>query len=111
MVWRFQVRPERAHEFERVYGAEGPWVRLFRRAEGYLGTELYREQGGNGEYLTVDRWISETAYGRFRSAAEADYRRIDRECENLTIREEEIGRFRIVLGSPSSTSSTESLHD
>lgn len=91
IVWRYRVRPERAGEFERAYGAGGDWARLFARAEGYLGTQLYRATGAGESFLTVDEWRSQADYDRFRTAHAAEYGAIDRRCEELTLAEECLG--------------------
>ena len=89
-VWKFVVRDEATAEFERHYGAEGPWTLLFRKAHGYLGTELYRSVANAGEYVTVDRWIDEAAYRAFRDGYAAEYEAIDAQCEGLTELEEKL---------------------
>ena len=43
-IWEYTVRPERVAEFEQAYGPDGEWVRLFRRAGGYVRTELHRDR-------------------------------------------------------------------
>lgn len=91
IVWRYRVRAEKAGEFERVYGAEGDWTRLFRQGEGYVGTQLYREAGAGDNYLTVDEWRSQADYDRFRQSRAIDYGEVDRRCEALTISEECLG--------------------
>ena len=91
IVWRYRVRPDRAGEFERVYGARGDWARLFAQGEGYVGTELYREAGEGGRFLTVDEWRSQADYDRFRTAHAVDYGAIDRRCEEFTDSEECLG--------------------
>jgi len=35
ILWKYRVKPEHAEEFERVYGADGDWARLFARQEGW----------------------------------------------------------------------------
>ena len=40
ILWRFRPVVGQESEFERAYGPSGEWARLFRRDEGYLGTEL-----------------------------------------------------------------------
>jgi len=91
--WEYRVRPEAVAEFERVYGADGDWVALFRRAAGYLGTELYRDLEAPGRYLTIDLWESEDACRAFRTRFAAEFEALDRRCEALTLEEREIGRF------------------
>lgn len=89
-VWKFVVRVEAIGEFERHYGPEGTWALLFRRAHGYLGTELYRSVASAAEYVTVDQWIDDTAYRAFRDEYAAEYEAIDAQCEELTVSEEKV---------------------
>ena len=90
-VWEFVVPAEARERFERDYGPQGPWARLFRRAEGYIETILLRDRGTPGRYLTVDRWESRDAYRRFRERFTQEYDEIDRQCEALTERETPLG--------------------
>lgn len=87
-VWKFIVRPGRAADFERHYGAGGTWTQLFRKAPGYVRSELYR--GDGGEYLTLDYWENADAFRAFRETHADEYARLDRELEELTEREEAI---------------------
>ena len=64
-VWEFEVREGAEPGFEVLYRPEGEWARLMARAEGYLGTELLRGDGGRGRYVTVDRWTSGGDHARF----------------------------------------------
>jgi heme-degrading monooxygenase HmoA len=90
IVWRYRVSAERAQEFERAYGPDGDWARLFRRSEGYAGTELYRGLEA-GTYLTLDSWTDEHAFARFRDEHAAAYADLDRQCDALTLSEERVG--------------------
>jgi len=90
VLWEFVARPGREADFERAYGPRGRWAQLFRGGEGYLGTELWR---GEGRWLTVDRWSSEEDYARFRAARLPEYEALDREMEDLTERETNLGAF------------------
>jgi heme-degrading monooxygenase HmoA len=89
-VFAYTVDPARRDAFERVYGPDGEWARYFRRAPGYLGTELLH----NGdEYLLIDRWESEAAYDAFLTANADEYARRNREASPLYRAERVIGRF------------------
>jgi heme-degrading monooxygenase HmoA len=92
-VWEFEVRPESVAEFERVYGPDGDWTSLFRRADGYSGSLLLKDRVVPHCYLTVDRWRSEDAYARFREGFGEEYRALDERCKELTVREREIGGY------------------
>jgi heme-degrading monooxygenase HmoA len=93
VVWEFWVSSGAAAEFEKAYGAEGAWVRLFTRAPAYGGTKLLRDAGEARRYLTFDYWASAETYESFRRNHVDEYGVIDRECEGLTQSEKEIGRF------------------
>ena len=93
VVWEFWVRSGAAAEFEKAYGAEGAWVRLFSRDPAYGGTKLVRAVGEARRYLTFDYWASAETYELFRRNHVDEYGVIDRECEGLTESEKEIGRF------------------
>jgi len=96
VVWEFWVRPGAEAEFEMAYGAEGAWVRLFSVDPAYGATKLVRDAGEPRRYLTLDYWASAAAYESFKRNHVAQYGEIDRQCEKLTEREEEIGRFNLM---------------
>lgn len=92
-VWEFQVMPEAEDEFRRLYGADGPWVELFRRSPGYLGSLLLEDRATPGRYLVVDRWQSESAYLACREQYAQEYADLDLYCEAITSRETPLGTF------------------
>jgi len=93
VVWEFWVRPGAEAEFEKAYGPDGAWVRLFSRDPAYGGTKLVRDVVESRRYLTVDSWASAAAYEEFRRLHAEEYRAIDEVCESLTEREAKIGEF------------------
>ena len=98
-LWSYRVSPGREAEFRQLYGPEGRWVRLFRQAPGYLGTDLYRDRGEAGRYLTIDRWESEEAFRAFRARFAEEFERLDSDGEYLTSEETPLGEFGAVLTS------------
>ncbi|HEV8255177.1 MAG TPA: antibiotic biosynthesis monooxygenase family protein, partial [Vicinamibacteria bacterium] len=66
VVWEFRVLPDKRYEFERRYGGDGDWARLFRLADGYAGTTLLRDAEDPGRYVTIDAWRDREAYAWFR---------------------------------------------
>ena len=84
--------------FEEAYGPEGDWARLFRTADGFIGTTLLKGDGEPAEYLTLDRWASAQAYEAFRRTRHDEFTALDRRCEALTALEQEIGSYREVKG-------------
>ncbi len=98
-LWEFVVAPECAAKFERAYGESGEWVRLFRRASGYVRSELHRDLTQPHRYVTVDYWESEEAWKNFRSRFAAEFDALDKRCAEWTVREAELGRFaRVAAG-------------
>jgi heme-degrading monooxygenase HmoA len=93
VLWRFRPRVGRERDFERAYGPSGEWAPLFRRGEGYLGTQLLRRSDDPGEYLALDRWTSRAAYEAFRARFNSEYRRLDHRLEELTEEEAPLGTF------------------
>lgn len=92
-LWRFLVRPGSEAAFEAAYGPDGEWVRLFRQADGYLDTQLLRDESTPRTYVTIDRWASRKAWEAFREERAVEWEAIDQRCRALTEREEKIGRF------------------
>lgn len=99
-VWEYEVPSESEAEFLRHYAPEGTWTRLFRRARGYRGTQLYRDRRRAGRYVTVDHWTDEAAYFEFRRAFAAEFETLDRTCAGLTRREAHLGDLEPVAGEP-----------
>ena len=92
ILWEFRARPGSEAAFEAAYGPEGDWARLFRRAPGYLGTELLRAPE-KGRYVTIDRWVSSEEFEAFRELYRPEYEDLDRRCADLTIEETPLGKF------------------
>jgi heme-degrading monooxygenase HmoA len=84
VLWKFRVRRGAQRAFERLYGPAGAWVRLFRKAPGYLGTELRRVTGRERAYVIADRWATRDAHERFLTAFREAYEALDRRCALLT---------------------------
>jgi heme-degrading monooxygenase HmoA len=92
-VWEYLVSADHVRAFERTYGPAGDWVELFRRAPGYLKTELHRDRAQPRRFITIDYWESKEAWEAFRGSSAAEFEALDARCEAWTIRETEIGRF------------------
>src|SRR5262249_16889648 len=92
-VWEFFVSPRKRRAFEKAYRAGGDWARLFRTAEGYIGTELVRDDARPGRYVTLDFWTSRLDYLRFKRQNAAAYQALDKRCKSLTESERLVGEF------------------
>lgn len=95
VVWEFHVRPGSDAEFESRYGADGDWVRLFRRAEGYGQTVLLRDLASAGRYLVTDTWQDAPSYRAFKERYAEAYAALDKRCAELTLDERLIGEFEL----------------
>ena len=93
IVWEFRVKPDRIRAFEKDYGGNGAWARLFRRGKGYRETLLLRDREVPGRYLTIDVWDDLGSYRAFSAAHAEAYGKIDRRCEGLTDEERCLGFF------------------
>lgn len=92
-LWEYEVKPGCEERFEKVYGAEGDWARLFRRDSNYRETRLLRDPKRPGMYLTLDFWKSRQAYEKFMEEHRAEYQAIDATGEELTTKERRIGWY------------------
>ena len=95
IVWEFRPRAGKETEFERAYGSDGEWAKLFARSADYRGTDLLKSTADH-TYLTVDRWTSATAFAEFQQRWLAQYQTLDQKMESLTASERSIGAFESV---------------
>jgi heme-degrading monooxygenase HmoA len=93
ILWEFAVKASRREEFETHYGPDGSWARLFRKAPGYMATELLNDCGTPLRYVTIDRWSSIEQWREFRKRHAEEYEALDRECAGLTTHEVPLGEF------------------
>lgn len=93
ILWEFAVRPDKIHDFVVAYKADGDWARLFRLAEGYVGTELLSSDEAPERYVTIDRWKSADDFARFQAEFGDPYRLLDQRLETLTLSERKLGAF------------------
>jgi heme-degrading monooxygenase HmoA len=93
IFWEYEVRPGQVGAFEKLYGADGEWARLFRQADGYVETRLFRDVDRPTRWLTVDRWRSRASYEGFIRSAGPAYAALDRRGDALTVRERRVGAF------------------
>ena len=94
-TWRYRVGRDAREAFERAYGPDGDWARIFARGTGYLGTELLGAVDGGSEaelsYVTIDRWRERADWDAFLADHGEDYRALDRKLDPLTLEEEDLG--------------------
>jgi heme-degrading monooxygenase HmoA len=89
-LWEFEVKPGCEERFEKVYGPEGAWARLFGRHPHYHETRLVRDSFRQNVYLTMDFWSSRQSYETFMEEHKVEYQAIDTEGEELAVSERKI---------------------
>jgi quinol monooxygenase YgiN len=93
IVWEYEVRADQLAAFEVLYGPTGAWTQLFRSADGYRGTELYRDTARPTHFVTLDRWTSPAAFEAYIPTIREAYDRLDEQGAALTMRERRLGAF------------------
>jgi quinol monooxygenase YgiN len=93
IVWEFTVREEHMREFISANGSDGVWAGLFRRGEGFLGTELLRSSHQSNVFLTIDRWQNSACFENFQKQFGAEYKKLDSQLEGYTSCERKLGTF------------------
>ena len=83
-MWEFTVAPGHEAEFQAAYGPGGEWAALFQGAQGYLRTDLLRDQADPLRFLTIDHWASEAAWAEFKQQRGEEFRALDARCEART---------------------------
>lgn len=86
-IWDYDVPDESMAAFRVAYGAQGAWAELFRRAPGFLGTELYRDGNRGDRFLTIDRWRNEQNWRSFQAAFRSAYEALDARLDGLAVAE------------------------
>jgi hypothetical protein len=95
-LWEYEVKPGCEQRFEKAYGPDGDWVRLFRSDLDYRETRLLHDPSRTATYLTLDFWNSPQAYEKFLVEHCAEYKTLDDATEGLTANERRIGWYEIV---------------
>jgi heme-degrading monooxygenase HmoA len=95
-IWEFQAQAGREKEFEKIYGVEGDWVKLFRHSQAFLRTEVYRDLETSGRYVTIDYFSSQAAFQSFLKEFREKYDSLDQLGETVCASEKRIGSFGII---------------
>jgi len=76
-VWEYEVQAGEVDAFVSAYRAKGAWAQLFARAEGYAGTQLFRDVDRPSHFLTVDLWTDVACWQGFLNRWGNDYGELD----------------------------------
>ncbi len=93
VVWEFHIKSERQKDFERHYGSHGTWAMLFRKSPFYDRTILTRDAIMPTRYLLTDVWSDLASFQSFKKNFRKAYDDLDKQCEQLTVKEHCIGCF------------------
>lgn len=93
VVWQFEAVPERCAEFERFYGADGPWTRVSRRSRSFLGCSFLKDLAAPARYLLVEYWSEMLVYERHLSDFESQLKALEGQREQFLVRAEPLGVF------------------
>ena len=93
IIWQYVVNERHEVEFLSSYGSDGEWVKLFKKSEEYIKTDLLKKIGTNHTYITIDQWTSSKAYDTFLKKYELQYLTMDKAGDKWTIKETFIGRY------------------
>ncbi len=96
-IWQYKIKSNKKNEFEKLYGPDGDWVKLFQKFSSYIKTELIKDLHNNDCYLTLDYWKSKEAYYRFKENAKEEFSEIDKKGEKLTLEEKHMGEFILTI--------------
>lgn len=93
VLWEFEVKPSSLDRFEKIYSAGGDWELLFRRDANYQGSRLLRDTSRPQVYVTIDSWVSLSAYETFLATHAAEYHALDTSCNGICENERYLGSF------------------
>src|SRR5271170_5268144 len=93
VIWEFTVREEYIQKFISACDSSGDWASLFRRADGYLGTELLRSSHDRNIFLTVDRWESAGCFEISQERFGTEHKKLDARFEAYTFVRKESRSF------------------
>lgn len=93
VIWEYEVHEDHLRDFLKSYGKDGVWYKFFQRDDNYLGTDLYRKTGTSIKFVTIDKWVNEIAYLKFKEEYRKEYERIDERFKEITLSEVFIGGF------------------
>lgn len=94
IIWTYTTAPDAEDRFRAAYGPEGDWAQLFRKAPGYVRTELLASEDGG--YATVDYWRDAASFEAFKTAFADEYARLDAICDALTAEERRVGLYEVI---------------
>jgi len=93
IVWEFQVKPNNIADFEKLYALDGEWAELFKKSKGFVGVKLIQSPDHPDCFVTIGQWGSLSDYKMFLFHWKAEYEKLNKQYEDLTIHESCLGTF------------------
>jgi hypothetical protein len=93
VVWQFEVMEGRRDEFERFYGADGPWTAISRRSRSFLGSSFLKDLAQPGRYLVLEYWSEMVVYERHYADFADEVARLEHERNEIVATMHPLGIF------------------
>ena len=90
ILWEFEVPAQNREAFKAANRPNGDWAELFRKGNGYKGTELLEGE----RFITIDRWEREADFEAFKATFGTEYDSLDCQLEGLSSSETRIGGYK-----------------
>jgi heme-degrading monooxygenase HmoA len=92
-IWEYIVKEEYLTEFNSAYGPYGDWVKLFKKADGYIATDLHQDTSNLKRFVTIDFWKTKNDKDNFLNQFYKEYKLLDEKCEKFTTSEKLLGNY------------------
>jgi len=92
-IWEYIVKEEYIEDFKRIYGPAGDWTQLFKKANGYIATDLHQDISNPKRFITIDLWNTKDDRDNFRKRFSKEFKVLDEHCDSFTNLEKLIGDF------------------
>lgn len=96
VLWEYIVKDDHRDQFIAIYSPDGAWSKLFSKHPGFIRTELIQDSSNPNRFVTIDHWVSLSAYSDMKHRSRNEYKAIDEHCEVFTVDENYIGVFELL---------------
>ena len=93
LVWQFEIEAGKTDEFEKFFGASGPWSEIARRSRAYLGASFIRNLGEPLHYMLTEYWSEILVYERHHHLFESDFLLLEQQRNALVKSVTPVGVF------------------
>ena len=93
VVWQIDVRPSLTEDFERFYGADGPWTKLSRKSRSFLGSSFLKDIARPERYVLVEYWSEMVVYEKHLEDFRSEAKTLETERARFVVKIESVGLF------------------